>query len=298
MLHALKPIFRSIVVTGLMALPLGAPGRSGAAGADAMNGAVRTEHSEASLLADHAAVRPGQRFLVALRLRHDAGWHSYWINPGDSGLATRMKWSLPAGWHADDIQWPVPERFEVDGLANYGYAGAVWLPMAIRVPDDAPVGTQVELAGDARWLACADICVAEKARVAVRMEVASQEQPDPAAEALARRMAALPRLAVVDRGSVNVREDRLTFRFQALPDALTPGAHYQVFPRQPQWLEHAPIDVRIDDDRSATFTARRSSFYTRWPDTPSLLLRGEHPDQPAIELRLAFAPPTDDGEAP
>ena len=43
-------------------------------------------HSDAVLVSDRAAVRPGDTLSVAVRLTLDAGWHTYWINPGDAGL--------------------------------------------------------------------------------------------------------------------------------------------------------------------------------------------------------------------
>src|SRR5207244_11643560 len=52
----------------------------------------------------------------------------------DSGLPSEIAWTLPAGFNAGDIVWPVPERFVVEGLGNYGYRDAVDLliPITIR----------------------------------------------------------------------------------------------------------------------------------------------------------------------
>ena len=44
---------------------------------------------KASLVAADASVKPGQPLTVALRLVHDAHWHTYWLNPG-TGLATSL----------------------------------------------------------------------------------------------------------------------------------------------------------------------------------------------------------------
>ena len=37
-------------------------------------------HSDALLVAEVTAIRPGEPFTVALRLTMDEGWHSYWIS--------------------------------------------------------------------------------------------------------------------------------------------------------------------------------------------------------------------------
>ena len=39
-------------------------------------------HVKADLLSESTTVRPGTPFTVAVRLRHDPGWHTYWRNPG------------------------------------------------------------------------------------------------------------------------------------------------------------------------------------------------------------------------
>src|SRR6185369_2276394 len=52
------------------------------------------------LLADVAAVQPGSTFTVGVLLDLAPGWHVYWTNPGDSGLAPTVKFKLPDGFTA------------------------------------------------------------------------------------------------------------------------------------------------------------------------------------------------------
>src|SRR5687768_17538351 len=92
---------------------------------------VDTGHLEAELVAAAAGIGPGQTIHVALRQKIDKGWHTYWINAGDSGEATKIKWTLPAGWTAADFVWPAPRRLPVGPLVNYGYEGEVLLPVAL-----------------------------------------------------------------------------------------------------------------------------------------------------------------------
>src|ERR1700743_3111622 len=101
----------------LMALPAAAQ----------VPGAAR--HVDAELVADHAAIAPGETIHVALRQQIQKGWHTYWRNSGDSGGAPRIKWALPAGWQAGDFTWPAPKKLPVGPLMNYGYEGEVLLPM-------------------------------------------------------------------------------------------------------------------------------------------------------------------------
>jgi len=65
---------------------------------------VQTDHVESELISEVAAIQPGVPFTVGLRMKMDEHWHTYWLNPGDSGLATTIAWTLPEGFRAGDIR--------------------------------------------------------------------------------------------------------------------------------------------------------------------------------------------------
>src|SRR6266545_4179209 len=62
------------------------------------------------LLAETQSIGAGRTFWVALHQEIAPGWHTYWMNPGDSGEPPRIEWTLPAGFTAGEIQWPPPPR--------------------------------------------------------------------------------------------------------------------------------------------------------------------------------------------
>src|SRR6202453_5407755 len=95
---------------------------------------VKQVHVTAELIAETTYLAPGKPFLVALHLHMDPGWHTYWINPGDAGLATNISWTLPSGFTAGPLQWPTPEQHDMGGLMTYGYAGDVYLITTISAP--------------------------------------------------------------------------------------------------------------------------------------------------------------------
>ena len=49
---------------------------------------VSSKRAVATLVTDTDAIQPGKPFRVALRLRMADGWHTYWKNPGDAGVAS------------------------------------------------------------------------------------------------------------------------------------------------------------------------------------------------------------------
>src|SRR5580658_2332184 len=114
----------------------------------------------ASLVSADASIQPGTPFTLALRLVHKPHWHSYWVNPG-TGLPTTLKWSLPDGWKAGDIQWPAPILL-TDTRGNVignGYEGDLLLPVTITPPAELKPGATVVLPVAADWLMCQEECV-------------------------------------------------------------------------------------------------------------------------------------------
>ncbi|GAB4189383.1 MAG: thioredoxin family protein [Thalassobaculales bacterium] len=200
---------------------------------------VRTELSEAELVMETVAALPGHTVTAGLRLKHREGWHSYWLNPGDSGLPASLDWRLPAGWRAGPFDWPAPRRFPVGPLMNYGFAGEYLLPFALSVPADATPGSIVALEAAATWLTCAEICVPEEAVLRLMVPLAAEAPADPRHRALfAAARAALP-VPSPWPASVTAAGGTLTLRLAA-PD-LTAGALSDAYfyPADGSVLEHA-----------------------------------------------------------
>jgi DsbC/DsbD-like thiol-disulfide interchange protein len=151
----------------VMLLCAGLAGLGGTAKADP----VQTGHIEVELVSQEAGAAPGSTVYVALRQKIQPGWHTYWRNPGDAGDATRIVWTLPAGWTAGDIVWPTPEKSRVGPLLDFAYTGEVLLPVPISVPASAQVGSVVTLKAAAAFLVCEQVCVPEDAVVTLTLPV-------------------------------------------------------------------------------------------------------------------------------
>ncbi|MGE5097723.1 MAG: protein-disulfide reductase DsbD family protein [Betaproteobacteria bacterium] len=157
----------------LTLLALLATGAAAAWGAPVVN----TEHVEAELVADKASAQPGKPVLVGLKLRMAPEWHTYWKNPGDSGLPTRIKWVLPEGWKAGDIHWPFPQTLPVGPLMNYGYEDEVVLLSELTPPANAKEGPQ-PIKAHAEWLVCKDVCIPEKGELDFTLPVSNAPPAD------------------------------------------------------------------------------------------------------------------------
>src|ERR1700756_4860231 len=133
------------------------------------------------LVAETASIAPAATLWVDAHFTIKPGWHIYWRNPGDSGLPTAIRWALPRGFSPGNILWPVPQRFVQGGIGNYGYAGSADLLVPITVAKDPAPGGTAELAGEASWLVCSDICIPGNARLSLSLPVAAGPgAPDPA----------------------------------------------------------------------------------------------------------------------
>jgi len=136
---------------------------------------------QVALVAEAAAVAPGQSVRVALRLRSDPGWHTYWRNPGDAGSPTEITWRLPAGVTAGPIDWPAPLVIREGDAVIFGYEGEVLLPTTIRVPADAEPGRELTLAASAYYVVCREICIPGEAELTLSLPVAVSVAASPTA---------------------------------------------------------------------------------------------------------------------
>ena len=132
---------------------------------------VRTDYMETELVVETTSVKPGHPFWAGLRMKMDEHWHTYWRNPGDSGLPTEIHWTLPDGFQAGEIHWPYPQKIVLDMLASYGYEGETVLLVEITPPADLETGGTVDVGAFASWLVCADICLPGDAGYVVTLPV-------------------------------------------------------------------------------------------------------------------------------
>jgi thiol:disulfide interchange protein DsbD len=199
-----------------------------------------SKHVQVQLVPEVESIRPGQPFTVGLQLRMDPEWHTYWKNPGDSGLPTRLTWTLPEGFQAGPIQWPYPGTFTQGPVTSYGYAGEVLLAVAITPPPALAVGTSVTLAARADWLECREACLPGRRDLSLVLPVRS-EAPRPSAQWAPAFAAARARVPAPGTGwtfEAQQTADQIVLNFHP-PRTQPPirGAYF--FPDRGQVIDHA-----------------------------------------------------------
>ncbi len=231
-----------------------AAGAAPVAKASAAPGPQRTERIEAELVPMSAWAVPGSTAVVAIRQQIKPGWHTYWRNQGDSGGPTTLSWSLPAGVAPGDILWPLPERQRLQSLMNYGYSGAVFLPVPIEIPADAAPGRSLPLRVTAHFYVCSDeMCVPEDLDLALDLPVREGAAPlDPRfGQAIQDVVAAAPRPAGIE-ARVSLADGHLVLTASGGPLA---GA-------APNWAYFHPFEGGVIDHAAAQSGERGSQGLT------------------------------------
>jgi len=232
---------------------------------------LRNEQVQVALLA-HApqGVQAGQTFWLGLQIEHAPHWHTYWQNPGDSGLPTQLHWQLPAGLQAGEIAWPLPKKIPIGSLANYGYEGTVLLAVPVRVPPQfqPPITGKLRVELQAEWLVCRQECIPQEGRLALELPARSATALHGALFEAAQ--AATPQ-SLPGQHSVRIADDgqSLRLRVTQLPGDWR-GQTLSLLPITPQVVHHA---------------ARQGQGWTQqWQDstwTAQVPLSPERSDSPA-----------------
>ena len=273
---------------------LGAPQAHGGASHDA-GAVVQTEQVRAELLAFAPnGISPGATLWLGLQLTHQPHWHTYWKNPGDSGLATRLHWNLPPGLQAGDIAWPTPQKLRIGPLANFGFEGRVLLPVPVTIgPDFVAAGSeadQLTIQLDASWLVCNKECVPQDGHFVLRIPLRGSSALHAADFEQARQ--AIPR-DLPGPATVHVSADGLRLQVQGLPAAWR-GKALNAFIEDAEITETsaAPGDhdaVSPTQSTSGTSTPVPAAAHQRWQTDGSwsalLPLSAQRTETPQ---RLAF----------
>jgi len=158
-------------------------------------GPVKVQHLTAELVSLGPGIAPGGQQMVGLVLTMDEHWHVYWVNAGDSGEPPKIAWTLPAGFSAGAMQFPIPDRLPLGPFMDFGYEEEVALPVPISAAPAAKPGP-AHLDAQVSWLVCADVCVPGKAHLGIDLNVqpgAPALAQEPLLGALGEAMTLLPK---------------------------------------------------------------------------------------------------------
>ena len=207
--------------------------------------AESSEPVTAKLLSENKAVEAGQPFWVAVELKMQPGWDTYWQNPGDAGIPTKIDWHLPQGFHAGPIQWPYPEKISDGTMVGFGYTNSVTLLTKITPPKSYK-GEKIDLKADVSWLACKDSCMPGNATLDLTLPVATKaEVNSEVAAQFQKARASLPQMATAPF-TAKVKKGEIAVNFKpSVPTKDVESA--QFYPSQKDVIDYAaPQQMQVD----------------------------------------------------
>jgi DsbC/DsbD-like thiol-disulfide interchange protein len=191
-------------------------------------------HSQLRLV---AGSRSGPVMLGGVAIQLQPGWHTYWRNPGDSGVPPRFDFSKSDNLDTVTILWPAPKKFD-DGAggASLGYTHNVLLPMRVIAKDPKkPVTLRAEI----NYAVCEKICIPVDAHPELAFtSVASTEDA-----ALTAALDTVPKPATVgDANPLTIRDVRRDGRHVLVDVSAPDGADPALFAEgpTPEWALPIP----------------------------------------------------------
>lgn len=230
---------------------------------------VQNEHTTISLVTEKSAITKGEAegFRTGILIEAKDGWHTYWENPGDAGLPTRITWTLPEGFTASDIDWPTPIRLNEGPLTIYAYEGTTLLPNTITPPASLS-GQDVSLKARVDVLVCKDICIPESADLELTLPITATPAANTSSTSLFDHQAINHAQMVSEPAAFKLSGHAITLTIPL--KSLTspePGAEpiayddiraAEFFPREQNIIQYAADQVMSGDRKALTLILERT----------------------------------------
>lgn len=130
-----------------------------------------TPQVQAALVSSVNKVAPGEEITLGVHLKIIPHWHTYWQNPGDSGTVTTVDWQFSQPSEVGEILWPIPHRFKMGPIVNYGYEDEVTLPVKVKVASSLKSGETFKTTAIVDWLVCREECIPQQVTLALSLPV-------------------------------------------------------------------------------------------------------------------------------
>lgn len=233
--------------------------------------------SSGNFIAEQDSVSPGEKLTLGFDVRMKEGWHTYWVNPGDSGSAVRLTLTAKSGGKnfeilTGPIQFPIPERMTSGPIVSFVYDKSVMFFADAVVPDSLRIGEDLRLHLDAEWLVCRDVCIPafDSFDLTLPVRKANDVRPSAQAEYFVTWRGRLPRPAEsVVTETLNGDRARLKF---AKPSDFSDFRFADFFPLRGSFLSNAMPTVIQETSKQVTLEAGIREAGERLVDHYGLLI--------------------------
>jgi len=165
----LRLTLAAALLVGFAELPVLAPALSSRARAQDASDWTTQAHTAARLIAGATATTRGASFVRAgIEIKLDPGWHTYWRDPGDTGVPPTFDFSGSHNVKSAKVLWPAPESFpDGAGGTSIGYVDHVILPVRVA-PDTAAKHSVLHL--KLNYAVCGDMCIPVEAHLQLALD--------------------------------------------------------------------------------------------------------------------------------
>jgi DsbC/DsbD-like thiol-disulfide interchange protein len=214
-------------------------------------------HGTVRLVAETSGVQTAHNFTLALHFSLEDGWHTYWVNPGDSGEPPRVTWALPAGITAGPIEWPVPEKLGTSSIVDYGYRREVTPLVPLHAAATLPAQEPLTIRAEVRLLVCKDVCIPGKTQVTLTLPAGAQTPVLDQAQLglFASARARLPQ-AAPGNWIFRAREESDSFVLSARTGKRVTQAYF--YPLEESQIQNAAPQVTVSEATGFELTLRKS----------------------------------------
>lgn len=220
--------------------------------------AMPSPYMDAELIASTMNPRPGSTMVVGFKMTPRPGWHGYWSNPGESGLAPTVMWTAPPGLSFGPLLHPAPTLLQSMGISSFVHSGPHVLVSRVTIGKQIQAGNILPVQASLSWAACSETqCVPQHATLSLQL-IAGDGTSSADARVLARSIDNLPRHAPSGRYSVT-------------------GGKLVLTP--PQGLRLRPTSVRFFPDANGYVDAARVALVDRSHLAIAAPLMGKLPDK-------------------
>ena len=109
---------------------------------------------------------------LGVEMQTDAGWHTYYKDPGEAGIPTTFKWDGSRDFEVKEIVYPEPRDFDEYNIKTKGYEGEIFFPIVAELGAKPHVELKIEGA------ICNEICMAYNMNIIADLPVTDRSKQD------------------------------------------------------------------------------------------------------------------------
>lgn len=128
------------------------------------------------LISDRELIQPGKPFRIGILMTMEEKWHTYWKNPGNTGMPTIIQFNSPDGFNCTDFKWPQPFKFKDGDLINYGYKDTVLFISYVYPLKSLEIGEKYSFDAKLSWLVCKEKCLPGSDSVSIQIAVSENNK--------------------------------------------------------------------------------------------------------------------------